>query len=256
MNYYLSLIGILFVYVSFWFLISLLRKRNDVADVAWGLGFVVLTWSALYLSGNYEERQMLVTALVTVWGIRLAWHIHTRNNKKGEDYRYQAWREAWGKWFLIRSYFQVYILQGALLFFIALPILYIQHTSYSTLNFRDLIGGLIWGIGFFFEVVGDAQLRAFAKDTKNKGKILTTGLWRYTRHPNYFGEVTVWWGIWIIAGSVTGSFWTIIGPLTITYLILKVSGIPLLEKKYEGNADFVDYKQRTNKFFPWFPKTS
>ena len=256
MNYYLSLIGILFSYVSFWFLISLLRKRNDVADVAWGLGFVVLTWSALYLSGNHEERQMLVTALVTVWGIRLAWHIHTRNNKKGEDYRYQAWREAWGKWFLIRSYFQVYILQGALLFLIALPILYIQHTSYSTLNFRDLIGGLIWGIGFFFEVVGDAQLRAFAKDAKNKGKILTTGLWRYTRHPNYFGEVTVWWGIWIIAGSVTGSFWTIIGPLTITYLILKVSGIPLLEKKYEGNTDFADYKQRTNKFFPWFPKAS
>jgi len=256
MNYYLSLIGILFAYVSFWFLISLLRKRNDVADVAWGFGFVVLTWSALYLSGNHEERQMLVTALVTVWGIRLAWHIHTRNNKKGEDYRYQAWREAWGKWFLIRSYFQVYILQGALLFLIALPILYIQHTSYSTLNFRDLIGGLIWGIGFFFEVVGDAQLRAFAKDAKNKGKILTTGLWRYTRHPNYFGEVTVWWGIWIIAGSVTGSFWTIIGPLTITYLILKVSGIPLLEKKYEGNTDFADYKQRTNKFFPWFPKAS
>ena len=254
MNYYLSLIGILFAYVSFWFLISLLRKRNDVADVAWGLGFVVLTWSALYLSGNHEERQMLVTALVTVWGIRLAWHIHTRNNKKGEDYRYQAWREAWGKWFLIRSYFQVYILQGALLFLIALPILYIQHTSYSTLNFRDLIGGLIWGIGFFFEVVGDAQLRAFAKDTKNKGKILTTGLWRYTRHPNYFGEVTQWWGIWLLTLGANYWYFGIIGPITISFLILKVSGIPMLEAKYKGNKEFEEYKKKTSAFIPWFTK--
>jgi steroid 5-alpha reductase family enzyme len=253
MNYYLPLIGILFVYVSFWYFISLLRKRNDVADVVWGLGFVVLTWSALHLSGNYEERQLLITALVTLWGLRLAWHIHTRNSKKEEDYRYQAWREVWGKWFIIRSYFQVYILQGALLFLIALPILYIQKESYSTLNFRDLIGGLVWAVGFFFEVVGDFQLRAFTRDRNNKGKILTTGLWRYTRHPNYFGEVTIWWGIWIIAGSVTGSFWLILSPLTITYLILKVSGIPLLEKKYAGNQEFAEYKQRTNSFFPWFP---
>ncbi len=104
MNYYLELLGILFLFVSFWFLISLFRKRNDVADVAWGLGFVVLTLSALHLNGNYEERQLLVTTLVTIWGLRLAWHIHSRNRKKGEDYRYQAWREAWGKWFLIRSY--------------------------------------------------------------------------------------------------------------------------------------------------------
>jgi steroid 5-alpha reductase family enzyme len=254
MSYYITLAAILFVYMTLWFGWSLLRKRNDVADIAWGLGFVVLTWSGLLLSGNYDERQLLVTGLVTVWGLRLAWHIMSRNTGKSEDYRYKQWREQWGKWFILRSYGQVYLLQGILLFIIILPVLYVQEESYRAFGVRDLIGVIIWTIGFLFEAVGDFQLRRFTQETTNKGKILTTGLWRYTRHPNYFGEVTVWWGMWIIVGSVTGAYWTLVSPLLITYLILKVSGIPMLEKRYEGNQEFEDYKKSTSAFFPWFPQ--
>jgi steroid 5-alpha reductase family enzyme len=249
MSYYITLVAILFVFINVWFVVGLLRKRNDVADIAWGLGFVLLTWSGLLLSGNYEERQLLVTGLVTLWGFRLAWHIGSRNNKKAEDYRYQAWRRKWGKWFLLRSYGQVYLLQALLLFIIILPVLYLQQESYSRLD-----RSTVWMVGFLFEAVGDLQLRRFIKDTSNKGKILTTGLWRYTRHPNYFGEVTLWWGMWIIVGSVTGAYWILVSPLLITYLILKVSGIPMLEKRYEGNAEFDAYKEKTSAFFPWFAK--
>ena len=254
MSFFLTLALVLFVYIDFWFVLSLVHKRNDVADVAWGLGFVILTWYGLLMSGMYESRQILVTVLVTLWGVRLAWHIHTRNSKKGEDSRYQAWREEWGKWFIIRSYFQVYILQGIFLFLIVLPVLYVQHFDGPVLGVLDLVGVLVWGLGFYFEVVGDRQLRDFIKDKNNHGKILTTGLWRYTRHPNYFGEVTQWWGIWLLALSVPGSFWTLIGPMTITYLIIFVSGIPMLEKRYAGNVDFEEYKKTTSVFFPFFTR--
>jgi steroid 5-alpha reductase family enzyme len=254
MSYFTVLAIVLFAFVNFWFVVSLIRKRNDVADVAWGLSFVLLTWVAFLYMATYEPRQVLVTLLVTLWGIRLAWHIYSRNTNKGEDYRYKAWRESWGKWFLLRSYLQVYILQGVFLYIIILPVLFIQRYGGPALNIYDLIGVFIWGIGFYFEAVGDSQLRAFIKDANNKGKILTTGLWRYTRHPNYFGEVTQWWGIWLIALSVPGSFWTIIGPITITYLIVFVSGIPMLEKRYEGNQEFENYKQKTSVFFPMKPK--
>jgi steroid 5-alpha reductase family enzyme len=254
MSYFTVLAIVLFAFVNFWFVVALIRKRNDVADVAWGLGFVLLTWIAFFYTATYEPRQVLVTLLVTLWGIRLAWHIHSRNTNKGEDYRYKAWRESWGKWFLLRSYLQVYILQGVFLYIIVLPVLFIQRYGGPALNIYDLIGVFIWGIGFYFEAVGDSQLRAFIKDANNKGKILTTGLWQYTRHPNYFGEVTQWWGIWLIALSVPGSFWTIIGPITITYLIVFVSGIPMLEKRYEGNQEFESYKQKTSVFFPMKPK--
>lgn len=254
MSYYLTLAAILFFVTNVWFVIGLLKKRNDVADIAWGLGFVLLAWSGLFLSGNYEERQLLVTGLVTVWGLRLAWHIGSRHSKKGEDYRYQAWRAEWGKWFFLRSYGQIYLLQAILLFIIVLPVLYLQQESYRALGIYDLIGVAVWMIGFLFEAVGDIQLRRFIGDSGNKGKILTTGLWRYTRHPNYFGEVTLWWGMWMIVGPTTGTYWTLVSPLLITYLILKVSGIPMLEKRYEGNQEFEIYKQRTSAFFPWFQK--
>ena len=144
--------------------------------------------------------------------MRLAWHIHARNSQKGEDPPYQVWREAWGKWFVICSYFQVYILQGIFLFLIILPVLYVGCYGGGELGILDLIGVLIWGgVGFYFEAVGDSQLRNFSKNPANRGKILTTGLWRSTRHPNYFGEVTQWWGICLVTLSVSGSFWTLIG---------------------------------------------
>lgn len=250
MNYYLTLGVVLFVYMTLWFVVSLIKKRNDVADTAWGLGFVLLAWTSFFLSDDSGMRGILVGALVSIWGLRLAWHIHRRNKGKAEDYRYLAWRQEWGNWFYPRSYLQVYLLQGALLFLIVLPVLMINKNAGSALGLLDLVGALVWLVGFYFESVGDAQLARFIKDPANKGKLMQSGLWAYTRHPNYFGEVTQWWGIWLIALSVPNGAFAIIGPLTITFLILKVSGIPMLEKKMSEHPDFAEYKRRVSMFVP------
>lgn len=254
MNYYLALALILYVYMSIWFVVSLIKKRNDVADVAWGLGFVLMTWSSYFLSGDSGVRGLLVGLLVTIWGFRLAWHIYTRNRGKAEDYRYLAWRKAWGKWFFPRSYVQVYLLQGMLLFIIALPVLLINKSSGTSLSLLDFLGVVVWLLGFYFEVVGDAQLARFIANSANKGKLMQSGLWSYTRHPNYFGEVTQWWGLWLIALSVPNGWLGIVGPITITFLILKVSGIPMLEKKMAENQEFSEYKRRVSIFIPMLPK--
>lgn len=251
MSYYATLSAVLFVYMSLWFVVSILRKRNDVADVAWGLGFVLLAWTAYVLSGTHSARAMLVCILVSVWGVRLAWHIFKRNKGKTEDYRYLAWRKEWGAWFYPRSYFQVYLLQGVLLFLIITPVLLINKYDGGEFGLFDLFGVVVWLCGFYFEVVGDSQLARFIKEPANKGKLMQSGLWAYTRHPNYFGEVTQWWGLWIIALSVPYGFLGIIGPATITFLILKVSGIPMLERKMQEHPDFAAYSQRVNKFLPW-----
>jgi steroid 5-alpha reductase family enzyme len=253
MNYFLTLALVIFVYMSLWFLFSLYKKRNDVADVAWGLGFVLMTWTSFLISddsSNSGVRGLLVGILVSIWGLRLALHIHARNKGKTEDYRYLAWRKEWGKWFYVRSYLQVYILQGTLLFLIVMPVLFINMSAGSEFGLLDILGVAVWLVGFYFESVGDAQLARFIKDPMNKGKLMQSGLWSYTRHPNYFGEVTQWWGIWLIALSVPNGWLAIIGPLTITILILKVSGIPLLEKKMEENPDFAEYKRKTSVFIP------
>jgi len=251
MSYFLTLILILFTYMNLWFVVSLLKKRNDVADVAWGLGFVLMTWTSFFLSDDSGVRGLLVGLLVSIWGLRLAWHIHARNKGKTEDYRYLAWRKEWGNWFYIRSYFQVYLLQGMFLFLIAMPVLLINKNIGGALGLLDFLGVAIWLVGFYFESVGDAQLARFIKDPANKDKLMQSGLWAYTRHPNYFGEVTQWWGIWLIALSVPNGVFAIIGPLTITFLILKVSGIPMLEKKMAEHPDFAEYKRKVSMFIPY-----
>lgn len=250
MNYFLQLFALVLVYMSVWFVISLRKKRNDVADVAWGLGFVFLAWASFVLSEHHGIRSLFVCGLVSLWGLRLASHIYRRNAGKPEDYRYQQWRKDWGKWFYLRSYFQVFILQGILLYLIVLPVLVINGYTGPARGALDIIGAVIWVIGFYFEAVGDAQLARFLKNPAHKGKLMQTGLWAYTRHPNYFGEVTQWWGIWLLALSMPYGFLTVIGPLTITTLILKVSGIPMLEKKMASHPDFAQYARRVRAFLP------
>lgn len=244
-------LGTMFIYMTGWFVISQVLKRNDVADIAWGLGFVVLAW-VLYFT-RPSVQLSLATLLVTIWGIRLAVHIFIRNRGKTEDYRYKQWREEWGKWFIPRTYLQVFLLQGLLLVLISLPLVGLSKRGLDSINLISFIGVLIWSVGFVFEAVGDYQLSEFIK-TKKKGEILQTGLWRYTRHPNYFGEVTQWWGIWLISYGVPCFWYLVLGPLTLTILILKVSGIPLLEKRYAGDKNYEEYKQRTSKFVPLPPK--
>ncbi len=252
MNYYSTLALVLLVYMTCWFIISIIQKRNDIADIAWGLGFVLVAWLSFYLSG-FSQKGLLVNGLVTIWGLRLAWHIYKRNRNKPEDSRYLEWRKTWN-YFYLRSYSQVFLLQGIFLYLISLPVIFINYNASSNFGFLEIIGLLVWGIGFYFESKGDAELKEFISNPVNKGKLMDKGLWKYSRHPNYFGEVTQWWGIFVIALSISGSLFTIIGPLTITTLILFVSGVPLLEKKYDGRPDWEEYKKRTSVFIPLPPK--
>ena len=251
---YLHLFSITFLFATLCFVISVWRKRNDIADVAWGMGFVLVSVVSFLQQPLRFDRGFLATALVTLWAVRLSAHIYSRNRKRSEDYRYKAWREAWGKTFYWRSFLQVYLLQGCLMLCVVSPVIIINVFRGGTLTIVDSLGVLIWLTGFIFETVGDWQLHRFSQNPANTGKIIQSGLWRYSRHPNYFGEVTQWWGLWVITLSVPFGFWGLLGPATITFLILKVSGIPMLEKKYEQHPEFLNYKQMTNAFFPWWPK--
>jgi len=248
-----AIIGLaIFFYMSVWFLIACVMQRNDIADIAWGLGFVIMSWLSYVLSDS-SARSVLVNLLITLWGLRLTWHIAARNLKKPEDHRYALWRATW-TYFYVRSFVQIFLLQGLFLFIILLPVLFIHASAPTSLQATDLIGVTLWIIGFFFESVGDRQLRDFLKNPANKGKIMDTGLWAYSRHPNYFGEVMQWWGIFVCAAFLPSGYLTIVSPLLLTFLIVYVSGVPMLEKKYAGRPDFEAYKQRTSMFFPLPPR--
>lgn len=268
-------VGLLvFGYMTLWFIISLFLKRNDVADIAWGIGFVVISLLSYFSVREPVDIGLLIVLVVLVWGDRLSFHILSRNIGKPEDRRYAAWRLSWGKWFVVRSFFQVYMLQGALMIAIVSPVIVFNvyrplfagvFNGYAFLLL--CIGFGLWLVGFYFESVGDRQLRVFLANPDNKGKILDTGLWKYTRHPNYFGEVTMWWGVWVMSLYAGVSTWSvahvslwpfvisIIGPMTITFLLLKVSGVPMLEKNMEQNPLFDNYRKTTSKFIPWKKKT-
>jgi len=246
--------AIILVYMTVMFILAMLTKDNSIADIAWGIGFIIVAITTLVVNGNFFPRQLFVAALVVAWGMRLAIRILKRNWGKGEDWRYREWREKWGRYFVLRSYLQVFILQGAILLINVMPVLIVNKTSDSSVGIMDVIGALVWLIGFFFESVGDWQLDRFIKDPVNKGKIMDRGLWRYTRHPNYFGEVTMWWGIFLVALSVPLGWIGIVGPMIITTMIVFVSGIPLTEKLMEKNPAFQPYKERTSVLIPWFPK--
>lgn len=239
---------VLVVYMHVWFIVALALKRNDVADIAWGMGFILLSWVSFFFSEG-SLRSLCVSILVTVWGLRLSFYITRRNLKKPEDARYRKWRESW-KHPILRSYLQVFLLQGIFLYCIVFPVLFIHHSGATSLHLLDAIGLAAWLVGFFFESVGDHQLKTFLKDPKNKGKIMDQGLWAYSRHPNYFGEALQWWGIFLFSASLPYGFFMMISPILITFLLVFVSGVPLLEKKYAGRPDFEAYKKKTSMFFP------
>lgn len=248
------LIGLfIFCYVSVWFVISLLIKRNDIADIAWGLGFVAIV-CFLFITQTATKQSNFVYILTIIWGMRLAIHIGVRTKGKPEDFRYKKWRDEWGRYFVIRSYLQVYLLQGFFMWIISVPVILVSLAKNQPISSFMFVGLIIWLIGFAFESIGDYQLMQFIKHKQNKSDIMQTGLWKYTRHPNYFGEVLVWWGIFIMVLPLEYGLWAIISPITISFLLLYVSGIPMLEAKYKDNAAFQEYKKRTSAFFPMLPK--
>lgn len=234
-------------------LVSLRIKNSSIVDIFWGMGFVVAAWGTQLFSGIYTERSVLLLILVSLWGARLSGYLAWRNWGKPEDYRYQAMREKMGNSFCWVSLFSVFLLQGALIVVISIPV---QATilSGSPIGMVDILGALVTTTGIFFESLADYQLASFKKDPKNQGQVLDRGLWRYTRHPNYFGDFLVWWGFYLIA-LTSGAWWVFFSPLIMSFLLMKVSGVPLLEsalaKRTQG---YQDYIRRTSRFFPRPPK--
>jgi steroid 5-alpha reductase family enzyme len=256
LSFLVAAAGAVFVYMTAVFLIAILAKDNSIVDVGWGPGFILVAVVTFFLRPGFEARHVLITVLVLIWGLRLATHIFLRNWGRGEDFRYAKWRKDWGRWFIPRSFFQVFMLQGIFMLLISSPTILVNRSRERGLTMLDALGGLVWLTGFLFEAVGDYQLKRFKQKPESRGKIMTAGLWKYTRHPNYFGEAALWWGIWLVALSVDSGWAAIISPLTISFLLLKVSGVAMLEKKYAGNEEFAAYARRTSPFFPWFPKKS
>ena len=237
----------------FWYVISLVRGRNDVADIGWGTYFIGLALVHFIMNKPAVDLRIIPIILVLVWGIRLSSHILARHVRTTEDARYVAWRNAWGNgwYFYARSFVQVFLLQGILAMIIATPVILITAQVIPLNLVWVIIGTIVWIGGFVCESVADAQLKTFLVNPQNKGHIMQSGLWKYSRHPNYFGEVTQWWGIFIIGLGTTLGLFGIIGPLVITFLIVFVSGIPLAEASLKSTPGFAEYAQRTSVFIPF-----
>lgn len=255
MNIYISTAIVLLIYFSIIFIMAQVMKNNSIVDSFWGPSFLLVAWWTYFMTPQQGIRSTVVTLLITIYAARLFTHITLRNWNKPEDYRYVAMRQKWGNKFpLLKAYTNVFLLQGVISYLVSLPIIAVNASALQTMNGLSYLGLAVWITGFVFESVGDSQLKRFKTDPNNKGKLMTQGLWRYTRHPNYFGEATMWWGIFLLALRGLIQLGLIISPLIMTYLLLFVSGVPLLEKRYAGRDDFKAYAQSTSKFFPWFPK--
>jgi steroid 5-alpha reductase family enzyme len=242
-------VGVVALMLIVW-AISLVIKDASIVDIAWGLGFVLIAWIVWSRRGP-DSRLLLSAVLTTVWGLRLSGYLAWRNLGKGEDYRYEVMRRRYGQQFWLVSLFLVFGLQGVLMWIVSLPV---QAASGQIFGLLDVTGIGLWIAGLTFETVGDFQLARFKADPANKDKVLDTGLWRYTRHPNYFGDFLVWWGLYLIA-LAGGGWWTAIGPLVMTALLIRYSGAGLLEKTIgRRRPGYAEYVQRTNAFFPGPPR--
>ncbi|MCB9081098.1 MAG: DUF1295 domain-containing protein [Lewinellaceae bacterium] len=233
-----------------WFVLAVIRRDNSLADIGWGLGFVLVAGLGWFLGNPTREYGVLVS-MVALWGIRLAGHIWLRHRRQGaEDFRYRQWRAEWGSQWVWRSLTQVFMLQGFFMFIIALPIIGAAQQPLQGWPGFHFLGLFIFGVGWYWEALADYQLVRFKRNPDHRGRLLMTGLWRFSRHPNYFGEILVWWGIWIFTLPFTGAIVWVISPLTITWLLLRVSGVPLLEKKYQDHPEFAAYVRNTPAVWP------
>lgn len=253
--YAIGALVILGLMAALW-LISLALRNSSIVDIFWGAGFVLTNWVYFALTPEgFAGRKLLAAILVTVWGLRLSLYILLRNWGRPEDFRYRRWREENGPRWWWKSFLQVFLLQGLLMWVISAPLLAAQAgVQPGRLTVFDLLAVALWAIGFFFEAVGDLQMARFRANPANKGQVLNRGVWRYTRHPNYFGDATQWWAFYALAAIASG-FWTIFSPILMTGLLLRVSGVALLERTLkETKPGYREYVESTSAFVPWFPR--
>jgi steroid 5-alpha reductase family enzyme len=255
-NPWIGTLALTFVFVTLVWLLSLRLRDSSIVDIFWGLGFVALAWAAVAMAdGPVSPRAWLMTGLVTVWGLRLSGHILRRNWGRGEDFRYRAWREQAGPSWWWRSYAKVFLLQGGIMWLVAAPLIAgVTHGPQPPPGWVDAFAVLIWAIGFGFETAGDWQLARFKSDPANAGRLMTSGVWRYTRHPNYFGDAAVWWGHFLLAVAA-GAWWTAFSPVLMTFLLVRVSGVAMLESAMrDRKPGYREYVATTSAFVPWFPR--
>jgi steroid 5-alpha reductase family enzyme len=253
--YLLALLVIIALMTLLW-IVSIYLKNVSIVDLFWGFGFVVSALIYYIFTDGFETRKIILLVLVPIWGLRLSIYLAWRNIGKGEDFRYQEFRRKYGEhryWWI--SYFQTFLLQGILMWLISAPLLGAQYyNTNNSLGILDFAAMIMWLIGIIFEAGGDFQLAVFKKNPENKGKVLNTGLWKYSRHPNYFGDSAIWWsyGLFCLA---SGSYLPVIGSILMTALIIKVSGVALLEKSLVSKKPgYESYIRQTSSFIPWFPK--
>ena len=236
-------------------LISLKMRDASIVDIAWGSGFVVVAWVSFWLSDGNSTRSLLLTVLTTIWGLRLALYLAKRNLGHGEDFRYQSMRRKHGSKFAFMSLYTVFGVQGLLMWIVSLPVQLGQVRESPNFGFIGAVGVLVWGLGMFFETVGDAQLAKFKRDPANKGLVMNRGLWRYTRHPNYFGDSCVWVGLGLIAAETKLGILGLFGPVVMTILLVKVSGAALLDRAMlKRKPGYETYVANTSGFIPRPPR--
>lgn len=253
---YLQALFVIMIFMSVLWIISIIIKNVSIVDFFWGLGFVIACCFYFFNTDGSDIRKILLTSLVAIWGLRLSVYIAWRNKGKGEDFRYREFRRKYGEnryWWI--SFFQTFLLQGFLMWMISAPLLGAQYfVTNKPLGVLDYLGLILWITGFVFEAGGDFQLAKFKSNRGNSGKVLDTGFWRYTRHPNYFGDASVWWGYGLISISA-GGYIPALGSVLMTAVIIKVSGVVLLEKTLvEQKPQYQEYIRKTSSFIPWFPK--
>lgn len=253
---YINAFLVIMVMMTILWIISVFIKNVSIVDLFWGLGFVIASSYYFLAANGNDTRKMILMILVAIWGLRLSIYLIWRKSGKGEDFRYREFRKKYGEnryWWI--SYFQTFLLQGILMWLISAPLLGAQYYGAGRpVGILDYIGIGFWIIGILFEAGGDIQLASFKANPSNKGKVLDTGFWRYTRHPNYFGDSSAWWGYGFICLSA-GSYLPVLGSILMTALIIKVSGVALLEKSLkEQKPQYKEYIEKTSAFIPWFPK--
>ena len=238
-------------------LISLKMRDASIVDIAWGSGFVVVAWVSFWLSEGEPTRSLILTLLTTIWGLRLAFYLAKRNLGHGEDFRYQSMRRKHGEKFAIVSLYSVFAVQGLLMWIVSLPVQLGQVRETPNFGVIGVVGVLVWGVGMFFEAVGDAQLAKFKRDPASKGLVMNRGLWRYTRHPNYFGDSCVWAGLGLIAAETKLGIFGLVGPVVMTFLLVKVSGAALLDRAMlKRKPGYETYVANTSGFIPRPPRNA
>jgi steroid 5-alpha reductase family enzyme len=242
--------------VVFTWLLSLRLRDASIVDVAFVAGIVLVAWLAFAIAEGSAARKVLVVTLTTLWGLRLAGYITRRKLGEGEDFRYEELRQRYGERFPIVSLVVVFLFQGAGIWAVSLPVQTAQvPDSPQGLVLLDFVGIAVWSVGMLFESVADFQLARFRADPRNRGKVMDSGLWRYSRHPNYFGEFCIWWGLYAVALATVEAWWSIIGPLTMSFILIRLFGVPAMEPHLSRTKEgYEDYVRRTSAFLPKPPR--